>query len=41
MAVGGTNILDMASDEVYTSYDFAAPISEFGEIRDNFKRQKR
>ncbi len=40
MAVGGTNILDMASDEVYTSYDFAAPISEFGEIRDNFKKAK-
>lgn len=40
MAVGGTNILDMASDEVYTSYDFAAPISEFGEIRDNFRKAK-
>lgn len=40
MAVGGTNILDMAADEVYTSYDFAAPISEFGEIRDNFKKAK-
>ncbi len=40
MAAGGTNILDMASDEVYTSYDFAAPISEFGAIRDNFKKAK-
>lgn len=40
MAVGGTNILDMAADEVYTSYDFAAPISEFGEVRDNFKKAK-
>jgi len=40
MAIGGTNILDMASDEVYTSYDFAAPISELGAIRDNFKKAK-
>ncbi len=40
MAIGGTNILDMAADEVYTSYDFAAPISEFGEIRDNFRKAK-
>ncbi len=40
MAAGGTNILDMAADEVYTSYDFAAPISEFGAIRDNFKKAK-
>jgi len=40
VAIGGTNILDMAADEVYTSYDFAAPISEFGEIRDNFRKAK-
>lgn len=40
MAIGGTNILDMAADEVYTSYDFASPISEFGAIRDNFKKAK-
>ncbi len=40
MAAGGTNILDLAADEVYTSYDFAAPISEFGAIRDNFKKAK-
>ncbi|MBE7704000.1 MAG: hypothetical protein E7Z89_08125 [Cyanobacteria bacterium SIG28] len=30
MAVGGTNWGDLACDEVYTSYEFAAPIDEFG-----------
>ena len=40
MCAGGTNISNMASDEVYTSYDFAAPISEFGEIRENFEKAK-
>lgn len=40
MAVGGTNILDMASNEVYTSYDFAAPISELGIIHENFHKAK-
>ncbi len=40
MAVGGTNILDMASDDVYTSYDFAAPISELGLIKENYYKAK-
>jgi hypothetical protein len=40
MAAGGTNILDMSSDEVYTSYDFAAPISELGLIKENFRKAK-
>lgn len=40
MTVGGTNILDMAADEVYTSYDFAAPISELGAIKENFRKAK-
>ena len=40
MCAGGTNILDMSSDEVYTSYDFASPISELGVIKDNFKKAK-
>lgn len=40
MCAGGTNILDMSSDEVYTSYDFAAPISELGIIKENFKKAK-
>ncbi|MBE7706620.1 MAG: hypothetical protein E7Z91_05205 [Cyanobacteria bacterium SIG30] len=40
MAIGGTNILDMASDDVYTSYDFAAPISELGLIKENYHKAK-
>jgi len=40
MTAGGTNILDMAADEVYTSYDFAAPISELGAIKENFRKAK-
>lgn len=36
MGCGGTNFLDIASDEVYTCYDFAAPISEIGEIKENY-----
>ncbi|MBQ3101474.1 beta-galactosidase, partial [bacterium] len=40
MAIGGTNIENTSSDEVYTSYDFAAPISELGIIKDNFKKAK-
>ena len=40
MTVGGTNILDTAADEVYTSYDFAAPISELGAIKENFRKAK-
>jgi len=36
MGCGGTNFLDVASDEVYTCYDFAAPISEIGEIKENY-----
>lgn len=40
MCTGGTNILDTSSDEVYTSYDFAAPISELGIIKENFEKAK-
>ncbi|MBR1976929.1 beta-galactosidase, partial [bacterium] len=40
MTIGGTNIENTSSDEVYTSYDFAAPISELGIIKDNFKKAK-
>ncbi len=40
MTIGGTNIENTGSDEVYTSYDFAAPISELGVIKDNFKKAK-
>ena len=40
MAAGGTNWADMACDEVYTSYEFAAPIDEFGVIQSNFYKAK-
>lgn len=40
MAVGGTNWSDLACDEVYTSYEFTAPIDEFGVIQDNGKKAK-
>ena len=40
MCAGGTNILDTSCDEVYTSYDFASPISELGVIKENFAKAK-
>ena len=40
MAIGGTNIENTGSDEVYTSYDFASPISELGIIKENFQKAK-
>ena len=40
MAVGGTNWGDLACDEVYTSYEFTAPIDEFGVLQNNFFKAK-
>ena len=40
MAAGGTNWDDLACDEVYTSYEFAAPIDEFGLMQENFYKAK-
>lgn len=40
MAVGGTNWQDLACDEVYTSYEFTAPIDEFGIPQSNFFKAK-
>lgn len=40
MAVGGTNWEDLACDEVYTSYEFTAPIDEFGIPQKNFYKAK-
>ncbi len=40
MAAGGTNWGDLACDEVYTSYEFTAPIDEFGVIQSNFYKAK-
>ncbi|MBR6126573.1 beta-galactosidase [bacterium] len=40
LAVGGTNWADLACDEVYTSYEFTAPIDEFGVIQSNFYKAK-
>ena len=40
MAVGGTNWGDLACDEVYTSYEFTAPIDEFGVLQSNFYKAK-
>ena len=40
MAVGGTNWADLACDEVYTSYEFCAPIDEFGIPQSNFYKTK-
>ena len=40
MAVGGTNWDDLACDEVYTSYEFTAPIDEFGVFQPNFYKAK-
>ena len=40
MAVGGTSWDDLACDEVYTSYEFTAPIDEFGIMQSNFFKAK-
>lgn len=40
MAAGGTNWGDLACDEVYTSYEFTAPIDEFGVLQPNFFKAK-
>ncbi len=40
MTVGGTNWGDLACDEVYTSYEFTAPIDEFGVLQNNFFKAK-
>ena len=40
LAVGGTNWEDLACDEVYTSYEFTAPIDEFGIPQSNFHKTK-
>ena len=40
LAVGGTNWDDLACDEVYTSYEFTAPIDEFGVPQSNFFKTK-
>lgn len=40
MAVGGTSWDDIACDEVYTSYEFTAPIDEYGSIQPNFAKTK-
>ena len=40
MIAGGTNWGNLASDEVYTSYEFAAPIDEFGVPQSNFFKAK-
>lgn len=40
MTVGGTNWADLACDEVYTSYEFCAPIDEFGVIQSNGYKAK-
>ncbi len=40
MAVGGTSWDNLACDEVYTSYEFTAPIDEFGIPQSNFFKAK-
>ena len=40
MAAGGTNWGDLACDEVYTSYEFCAPLDEFGVPQSNFYKAK-
>ena len=40
MAVGGTSWGNLACDEVYTSYEFTAPIDEYGVPRENFYKAK-
>ena len=40
MTCGGTNWADLACDEVYTSYEFCAPIDEFGIMQSNYFKAK-
>lgn len=40
MVAGGTNWADLACDEVYTSYEFTAPIDEFGVPQANYFKSK-
>lgn len=40
LAVGGTNWGNLACDEVYTSYEFTAPLDEFGIPQSNFFKAK-
>ena len=40
MVAGGTNWGDLACDEVYTSYEFTAPIDEFGIPQSNYFKAK-
>lgn len=40
MIAGGTNWDDLACDEVYTSYEFCAPLDEFGIPQSNFFKAK-
>lgn len=40
MVAGGTNWDDLACDEVYTSYEFTAPLDEFGVPQSNFNKAK-
>lgn len=40
MIAGGTNWGDLACDEVYTSYEFTAPLDEFGVPQSNFFKAK-
>ena len=40
MIAGGTNWADLACDEVYTSYEFCAPIDEFGVPQANYFKAK-
>jgi len=40
LTVGGTNWGNLACDEVYTSYEFTAPIDEFGVPQSNFYKAK-
>lgn len=40
MAAGGTNWGNLACDEVYTSYEFTAPLDEFGVMQSNYFKAK-
>ena len=40
MAAGGTSWGNLACDEVYTSYEFTAPLDEYGIPRENFYKAK-
>ena len=40
MVAGGTNWGNLACDEVYTSYEFTAPLDEFGVPQSNFYKAK-